>query len=41
MIYIWLFVAVATLGLIGILYCNLSKRFIKLLENPVEPVSQE
>ncbi|MHA1737624.1 MAG: hypothetical protein ACTSXA_03480 [Candidatus Heimdallarchaeota archaeon] len=41
LIYIWLFVAVATLGLIGILYCNLSKRFIKLLENPVEPVSQE
>jgi len=32
LIYIWLFVAVGALGLIGIFYCNLSKRFIQPLE---------
>lgn len=33
----WLFVAVAVLGLLGILYCNISNRFIKPLENITEP----
>lgn len=29
---IWLFVAVAVFGIIGILYCNVSNRFVKPLE---------
>lgn len=33
----WLLVAVAVLGLLGILYCNISNRFIKPLENITEP----
>jgi len=35
MVFVWVFVAVAATGLIGILYCNLSKRFIQPLEQPV------
>lgn len=30
--FIWLFIAVAIIGVIGILYCNISTRFIKPLE---------
>ena len=33
---IWLFVAVAAIGIIGILYCNVSNRFIKPLENTTD-----
>ncbi|MGC9781264.1 MAG: hypothetical protein HZR80_18630 [Candidatus Heimdallarchaeota archaeon] len=36
LIYIWIFIAVAMLGVIGILYCNLSNQFIKPLENTAE-----
>ncbi|MHA1953538.1 MAG: DUF3784 domain-containing protein [Candidatus Heimdallarchaeaceae archaeon] len=31
-IFIWLFIAVAIIGVIGILYCNISNKFIKTLE---------
>jgi len=34
--FIWLFVAVAVVGVIGILYCNVSKRFIKEVESTIE-----
>ncbi len=37
LIYIWMFVAVAALGVIGILYCNLSNQFIKPFDNTAEP----
>ena len=36
-IYIWIFVAVAVFGVIGILYCNLTKQFIKPLDSVTEP----
>ncbi|MHA1127047.1 MAG: hypothetical protein ACTSO7_16220 [Candidatus Heimdallarchaeota archaeon] len=35
--FVWVFVAVAIVGVIGILYCNLSKRFIQPLEQTTEP----
>ena len=30
---LWLVIAIAAIGVIGILYCNLSKRFLKPLES--------
>lgn len=30
---LWLVIAIVTIGVIGILYCNVSKRFLKPLEN--------
>lgn len=38
---IWLFVAVAAIGIIGILYCNISNRFIVFPENTTESSFQE
>ena len=29
---LWLVIAIAAIGVIGILYCNVSKRFLKYLE---------
>ena len=31
-VFIWLFVAVAVVGVIGIVYCNVSNRFIKPID---------
>jgi hypothetical protein len=36
--YVWVFVPVAVLGLIGILYSNISKKFIQPIEQTTEPV---
>ncbi len=33
---VWLFVAVAVVGIIGILYCNISDRFIRSIEDTTE-----
>lgn len=30
---IWLFIAIAAIGIVGIVYCNVSNRFIKTLED--------
>lgn len=38
---IWLFVAVAVIGMIGIVYCNVSSRFIRPLEYKTESSFQE
>ncbi|MHA1555723.1 MAG: hypothetical protein ACTSPM_02195 [Candidatus Heimdallarchaeota archaeon] len=34
--YIWIYVAVAVVGLVGILYSNISKQFIQPLDIPTE-----
>ncbi|MHA1345819.1 MAG: hypothetical protein ACTSVO_14110 [Candidatus Heimdallarchaeaceae archaeon] len=38
---IWLFVAVAAIGIVGIVYCNVSNRFIKTLEDATEESFKE
>ena len=38
---IWLFVAVVAIGIVGILYANISKRFIKTLENTPDYLSED
>lgn len=38
---IWLFVAVAAIGIVGIVYCNVSNRFIKTLEDTTEESFKE
>jgi len=37
----WLFVAVAAIGIVGIVYCNVSNRFIKTLEDTTEESFKE
>ena len=41
LVYIWLFLSVAALGIIGILYCNLTSRFIEYTENTKETTVQD
>lgn len=37
----WLFVAVAAIGIVGIVYCNVSNRFMKTLEDTTEESFKE
>jgi len=36
MTYVWIYVAVAILGVIGILYSNISKQFVQPIESKIE-----
>jgi len=38
--FVWVFVAVAVVGLVGILYTNISKQFIKPRDQVIEPTTE-